>query len=375
MTRPVRLLSLIKGLGPGGAEQLLLSAARVRDHDRVEEEIAYLLPGDPTLIPSLERLGVPLHDLGGRRVRDLGWLARLRRLLETGRYDVVHVHSPYVAGMARLVLRSVRTSSRPRLVSTEHNVWSSHAQMSRTLNEITFPIGDKWFAVSNEVRASIPKLLRSRVEVLVHGIVLSDVEGLRAERDAVRSELGLRPDEIAIVTVANYRKQKAYPDLLESARRLRDAGVSVHFIVIGQGPLEAEITALHASLGLNGYVDLLGYRPDAMRVAAACDLFVLASHYEGLPVAIMEALSVGLPVVATRVGGVPEAVRDGIEGLLVPPARPDLLATAIESLVHDADRRSLMSKAAIERGRGYDITVAVRHLEDVYAELAARPRR
>ncbi len=374
VTGRLRLLSLIKGLGPGGAEQLLLSAARVRNRDLVDEEVAYLVPGEPSVGPALTQLGIPLNYLKGLHAQDLRWLARLRQLLETRRYDVVHVHSPYVAGMARLVVRSIPSSRRPRLVSTEHNVWSSHVQLSRSLNRSTFRLGDAWFAVSNEVRMSIPRSLRARVEVVVHGIVLSDIDGFVAQRDAVRAELGLRPDEVAIVTIANYRKQKGYPDLLEAARRLRDSGLSVRFFVIGHGPLEEEIHALHATLGLAGYVELLGYRSDAIRVAAGCDLFVLASHYEGLPVAIMEAMAVGLPVIATGVGGVPEAVRDGVEGLVVQARRPDLLAEAIKELSCDAPRRADMRRAALERAREYDIEVAVRRLDDVYQELCRRAR-
>src|SRR5262249_3566196 len=156
---------------------------------------------------------------------------------------------------------------------------------------------------------------------------------------------GLEADELAVVTIANYRKHKGYNDFFEAARRLRDRGVRARFLVIGWGPLEPEIIGRHADLALAGYVDLLGYRPDATRVAASCDIFALASHYEGLPVAIMEALAVGLPVVATEVGGVPEAVREGIEGYIVPPHRPELFADAIESLLCDPERRATMGRA------------------------------
>ncbi len=374
MSDRIRVLSLIKGLGPGGAEQLLLSAARVRDSEGFDEEVAYLLPWKTKLEPSFAELGVATHCFGVRREQDVRWLRALRGLVEERRYDVVHVHSPYVAGMSRLVVRSLPASRRPRLVSTEHNVWSSHARSSRALNLATFPIGDAWFAVSEEVRTSLPARLQARVEVVVHGVVLSDLEGFRAQREAVRAELRLRPDEVAVVTVANYRRQKGYPDLLAAACQVRDAGLPVRFIVIGQGPLEHEVESLHASLGLAGCVDLLGYRSDAIRVVAGCDVFALASHYEGYPVAIMEALAVGLPVVATRVGGVPEAVREGVEGLLVPPRRPDLLAEAIGELVSDTPRRIAMGKAASERGRDYDIETAVRRTEAVYREVCARPR-
>lgn len=369
-----RVLALIKGLGPGGAERLLVSGARVRDRSAFDFEVAYLLPWKNELVQILEDLDVRTRCLEVSHEADLRWLLRLRALLEAERFDIVHVHSPYVAGMARLVVRTMALSRRPKVVSTEHNVWSSHIRSTRALNAATFPLGDAWLSVSDEVSASIPRRLRRRVEVVVHGIVLDDVARSIEQREEVRTELGIRPDEVAVATVANFRRQKAYPDLLDAARRLVDRGVPTRFIVVGQGPLEAEIRALCASLGLEHHVDLLGYRPDAIRVLAGCDMFALASHYEGYPVAIMEALAVGLPIVATAVGGVPEAVREGVEGLLVPPRRPDLLADAIEALVLDPERRAKLSAAAVERGRGYDIDAAVRRTERIYRDLTLDAR-
>jgi glycosyltransferase involved in cell wall biosynthesis len=365
----IRVLALIKGLGPGGAERLLVSSARVRDRDAFDFEVAYLLPWKTELVQGLEDLDVRTRCLEVRDERDLRWLPRLRALLEAERFDVVHVHSPYVAGMARVVVRTTPASRRPKVVSTEHNVWSSHTRLTQALNAATFPLGDAWLSVSDEVSASIPRRLRGRVEVVVQGIVFDEIARSIEQREEVRAELGIRAGEIAVATVANFRSQKAYPDLLEAARRLVDRGVPARFIVVGQGPLEAEIRALRASLGLERHVDLLGYRPDAIRVLSGCDMFALASHYEGYPVAIMEALAVGLPIVATAVGGVPEGVRQGVEGLLVPPRRPDLLADAIEALVLDPERRAKMSAAAVERGRGYDIDSAVRRTEQIYRDL------
>ena len=367
-----RVLALIKGLGPGGAERLLVSGARVRDRDAFDFEVAYLLPWKTELARSLEELGVRTRCLQARHEQDLRWMLRLRSLLEAERFDLVHVHSPYVAGMTRLVVRTMAPSRRPKVVSTEHNVWSSHTRASRALNTATFPIGDAWLSVSDEVRASIPKRLQDRVEVVVQGIVLSDIDQSAEQRETVRAELGIRPDDVAVATVANFRSQKAYPDLLHAARRLADRGVPARFVVVGQGPLEAEIRELHASLGLGDYVIFLGYRRDAIRILTGCDLFALASHYEGYPIAIMEALAVGLPIVATKVGGVPEGVREGVEGLLVPPKRPDLLADAIESLVRDPQRRAEMSAAAAERGRGYDIDATTRRTEQIYRDLLSR---
>jgi glycosyltransferase involved in cell wall biosynthesis len=371
----LKVLNLIKGLGPGGAERLLVSGARVRDRDAFDVEVAYLLPWKTEFVKDLEGLGVRTRCLDVHHEQDLRWLLALRRLLDAERYDVAHVHSPYVAGMTRVVARTLPESRRPRIVSTEHNVWSSHARASRTLNTATFPLGDAWLAVSDEVRESIPARLRNRVEVIVQGIVLGDVERTFEQREVVRRELGLAPDEVAVATVANFRSQKGYPDLLAAARVLADRGVPARFIIVGQGPLEGEIRELRDSLGLADSVDLLGFRSDAIRVLSGCDLFALASHYEGYPVAIMEALAVGLPIVATRVGGVPEGVREGVEGLLVPPKRPDLLAAAIESLVLDPPRRAAMGAAAAARGRHYDIESAVARTEQIYHDICASGRR
>lgn len=371
MSKPIRVLHLIKGLGAGGAEKLLVSAAHVRDRVAFDYSVVYLLPWKTAFVRDLEDLEVPTRCLGVRHEQDLRWLVRLRRMLERERYDVVHVHSPYVAGMTRFVLRSMSKPTRPRLVSTEHNIWSSHTRASRGLNTATFTIGDAWLAVSDEVRGSIPARLQKRVEVVVQGIVMSDIEHARAQRETVRAELGVRDDDVVIGTVANFRAQKAYPDLLAATRVLAARKVPARFVIVGQGPLEDEIRALHASLGLDGYVDILGYRPDAIRVLGGCDVFALASHYEGYPVAVMEALALGLPVVATAVGGMPEAVREGVEGLLVPARRPDLLADAIEALVRDPVRRLAMGKAAAVRGRRYDIEGAVRRTEQIYRDVIA----
>ena len=101
---------------------------------------------------------------------------------------------------------------------------------------------------------------RRSTQVIVHGIDLESQRALRAERDATRAELGIRPDEVLAVTVANFRTPKGYPDLLAAARLVADDGTAVRFVIIGQGPLEAELRARHAELDLGAHVEILGYR-------------------------------------------------------------------------------------------------------------------
>lgn len=375
--RRLRVLWLIKGLGPGGAEKLLCLAAEGRDRGAFEGEVAYLLPWKDTLVGDLRQTGVPVRCLRGGREFDLRWAWRLRRLLRDGSVDIVHMHSPYVAGITRLVVRSLRRRVRPKLVYTEHLPWPGYHPTTRLLNSLTFGMDDVQLAVSSAVRASIPPRMRGRVEVVEHGVPLDRVRTAASARDRTRMELGVSPDEILVGTVANLRHQKRYEDLLRAARLVIDSGEPVRFVAAGQGPLEGKIRRQHRDLRLGGAFRLIGYVAEPARLLAGCDLFLLASDYEGLPVAIMEALTVGLPVVAPGVPGIREAVRNGVDGFLVPPRRPDLLAEAVLRLIREPSRRREMSVAARESSERFDISVAVRRIEDIYRVVgltsSARP--
>jgi glycosyltransferase involved in cell wall biosynthesis len=288
-----------------------------------------------------------------------------------GRYDVVHSHSPLLAALARIAARTMPRRRRPVLVATEHNVWAAYAATTRAVNAATFGWDDAHLAVSEEVRRSVPTRWRDRVEVLVHGVVLDEVRAVGGERKAVRAELGIDDDDVVVVTIANYRVHKAWPVLLACARTVLDEAPAVRFVAVGQGPLAREVEELHERLALGERFLLLGRRPDAVRILAAADVFVLSSVQEGLPVALMEALALGLPVVATNVGGIPEAVSDGVEGVLVPPGRPAELAAAVLEVVRDPARRARLAAAAARRGEDFDITRAVARTEALYRRLLA----
>jgi len=373
---PVRVLWLIKGLGPGGAEQLLVNQARVRDAERFDVAAAYLVPWKDHLTADLAGAGVDSTCLDGAREWDLRWAWRLRRRLRDAPVDVVHNHSPYVAAITRLLVRTLPRDRRPALVYTEHNRWPRHARATRLLNRLTFGLDDVQLSVSDDVRSTIPPNLAGAVETLVHGVVLDDTREAAEHRPAVRTELGIDDDEVVVGIVANFRREKAYEDWLTAAQRaIATSAVPLRFVSVGQGPLEDEMRALHDRLGLGERVLLLGYRDDAVRVMSGFDLFTLSSVHEGLPVSLMDALALGLPTVATAVGGVPQAVTDGVEAVLVPPRRPELLADEIVALAADPSRRAAMADAARARSEAFDISAATRHLERLYAEAAAARNR
>jgi len=359
----VRVLWVVKGLGPGGAERLLTNLARRHDSREFQIECAYVLPWKDHLAGELEDAGVVTHCVSRTR-SDPRWPLALTRLIRSGDFDVVHVHSPLPGSVARVAALSA--SPRPMLMATEHNRWSTHRWPTRLVNSLTSRLDTVDLAVTDEVRSSMTGPARRRARVVRHGVDVEAVASSVVNRAAVRAELGLGADEFVAGTAANFRPQKDYPTLLAAARRLVDDGVPVRIVAVGQGPQENEIRALRDDLGLQDDVLLTGFRRDAVDVLAACDAFVLASAWEGLPVAVMEATAIGLPVVCTAVGGMAEQFTDGVDALLVPPGDPDALARALERVQGDEELRTRLGGAARLRAADFDVGAAAAELEDVY---------
>lgn len=368
--RRIRVLWLIKGLGPGGAEQLLLLAAKVADRERFDYRLAFVRPDKTHLVPEFVELGLVPERLGEAGRGRFAWVPQLRRVM--GEVDVVHAHSPVLASVARVLSRTIPASRRPAVVVTEHNEWTSHRRPTRLLNALTARLDAHHWAVSQQVQDTVHPRLRTGFEVLIHGIDTTVLPHDPATRARVRAELGVADDEVLSLTVANLRKNKDYPNLLRAARLAVDAEPRLRFAAVGQGPLEAEVKALHAELGLGDRFLLLGFRRDVHDLMAAADVFTLGSAHEGLPVAIMEAFAAGLPVVATAVGGVPTQVRDGEHGLVVVPGDAQALADALVRVARDADLRARMGEAARVRSGDYDIRRAVAAQQETYQQVAPR---
>ncbi len=375
--RPARVLLLIKGLDYGGAERLLVDMATRGDRTSFEYEAAYVLHESNQLVDAMRTTGVPAHSLGARGDWDLKWTTSLRRLLVDRRYDLVHFHLPYPASLGRLVVQSLPRGSRPKLVYTQHCTWGDMQAPVRILNTATIGLDDALVTVSEASRQALPKFLRQRAQVVIHGVDVSRSADLRGDRERirrdVRRELGVRPDDVLVLTVANLRREKGYDVLLEAARMLVDGGSPVSFVSVGFGPLADELNRVHRHLGLGDRFRFLGLRTDVLRLMTGADVFTLSSYNEGLPVAVMEATSAGLPLVLTAVGEIPELFTDGVDALLVPPGRADLLASSLAQVVGDTTLRLDLGRAALDRSALFDVTSAAHEVEDIYRRLLSEP--
>jgi glycosyltransferase involved in cell wall biosynthesis len=366
----IRVLHLIKGLGRGGAEQLLVNAVQHGDQSRFDYRVAYLLPWKDAFVPDLVALGVPVECLDG--ARGVGWIGRLNRMIKERQIDLVHVHSPYVGGLFRPTVGRAR----PVLVATEHNVWERYHRATYWANAVTFPRNDHVFAVSDEVRNSVryPKGLRflhtPPLETLHHGI---DVERVVATPPptGIRDDLGIAPEALVVGTVANFKPHKGYEYLLRVAARVHHLRPDTRFVLVGHGPLQDEMRREAKRLGVGEAVVFAGFREDALRVVRSFDVFMVSSVHEGLPLALLEAMALGRPPVATRVGGVTAVISDGVNGFVVEPRDVATQGDRIMDLLSDPALRHRVGIAASERAAAFDVRHAVRRIEQVYSGLVA----
>ncbi|HYT81506.1 MAG TPA: glycosyltransferase [Actinomycetota bacterium] len=370
---PNGVLLLYKALGRGGAEQLLLNSARYLDTTDFRYEVAYIFSQHEDFVSDLRDAGLPVHCLGGRE--QAAWMGRLRALVRQRKPKIVHTHSPYMAVGARLLLRRPRG---PRLIHTEHNVWESYHPMTRRGNLLTFPLNDHVFAVSEHVRQSIryPAALRflpmPPLEALYHGLDLASMDGWE-RTDGIRESLGVPKHAPVIGTVANFKPQKGHRYLLEAAVRIRQSFPEARFVLVGFGPLEGALRRQARQLGLEDNVIFTGSRSDVPRLTASFDVFALPSIYEGLSIALVEALAVGTPAVVAKSGGVTEVVTHDVNGIVVPPRDSVALGNAIVSLLGDPPLQRRLVKAGRKRARDFDIKAAVQRIEEVYRGPSRRP--
>ncbi len=366
--RPLRVTHLLKGLGPGGAERLVVTQATLPPPPPITHDVVYLLAHKNHLVGELDAAGVRATCLRAGRTIAPGWLRELRSKLIAEPVDILHVHSPALAVAARLMLPTVPRRLRPTLVDTEHNRWPRHHRLTRLANRATIRFNNATIAVSDEVKSTIRGIRPEQVHTIVHGIDLDSVRS-SADRESARAELGVSPRDVLIVCVANLRREKALDVLIKAARQAHDTEPSLRFALVGQGPLADEISRAVAESDLGDAFRILGYRSDATRIISGADIFTLSSRHEGLPVTIMEALALGVPIVATGAGGTSEAV--GNAGVIVDVDDIDALADSWVDLARDADRRRALSLLASHEAERFSIRRAAEEIHRIYTAAVA----
>jgi glycosyltransferase involved in cell wall biosynthesis len=378
MGNRLKVAQVIYSLEVGGLEKVALSLTRALDENRFESYLISLNgPGPLSSQLSLD----PEHCLLlepqssswlPRRPIDCSAVLRIRRFLKDHGIQVVHLHNagPLVYGglAARLSL------NRPRIIYSEHNqVYRASSRLKRRFRQY-LRLADRTIAVSADLQRYLQNDLRVpvAVEVIRNGIsVQCPPEAMAA---SVREELGLRPSDLVIGTAVVLSEQKGLTYLLEAVPAILRDVPNARFVIAGDGPLRAALEEQTRAAGLQQSVSFIGYQKDVARVISAFDVYVLPSLWEGLPLALLEALALGKPIVATTVGGNPEIVQDGVNGLLVPPRDPGALARALAQVC--GDERFRHEVANSNRGRfdeQFSLAQMVRAHEQLYESAVKHP--
>lgn len=346
----------------GGQEQVRLLIRGLVDAGAA---VTLAAPADGVLFERAASLGVARMDWSARP----RGLAVLRRAMAAGGFDVVHSHASRAHG-AVAVARLGLAARPPHVVS----------------RRVDFPVGrgpfgawkyrrgaEAYIAISREVRevliaGGVPA---ARIALAPSGIDLDKFAGGR-DPEAVRAEFGLDPGTPVVGNIAALAPHKSQADLLRAAARVLAGRSDVRFFIVGEGRLRPDLERLAGSLGIAGQVVFTGFRPDALDLMRMFDVFVMSSYLEGLGTSIMDAQAAGIPVVATRTGGIPEIVEDGVSGLLVPPRSPEHLAAALLRMLSDPGLRDRCSRGGRDRAPGYDYRNTVYKTLDVYRRLCGR---
>jgi glycosyltransferase involved in cell wall biosynthesis len=375
----IRVLTLARNVGTcyGGAERIAFEFVKRLDPERFALHLCLThAPPDGRRaaedadMAELERAGVKVMKLECRSLAsNVAW-ARLYRQLAHGSIDILHAHMPRASVPGTILGRLARV---PVIVNHEHG-WAFNGKPVRQFldRNVVARGSDVLLAVSEWDRShmiEVERIPSERIRVLPNGIPPIPVVG-----PDVRGELGV-PAEVGLIgAVGRLYPEKGYDELIRAIAALKRSYSSpICCVIVGHGPEESRLSALIAELGLANEVRLIGRRQDVPDVIRSLDVAVLSSRNEGSPLAVMEYMAAGAPIVATAVGGVPELIEDGVQGLLVPACDPDALAEAIRRLLEDRVLAGRLGGAARERQRtSYDLDVVVEQLEELYIALHER---
>jgi glycosyltransferase involved in cell wall biosynthesis len=371
---PIRVAHVIETLGVGGAETLLLEVTSRLAAFGFRSRV-FPLEASLDLLPEFKARAIEVDPvLVAPRRHPVRCVLRLAEGLRRFAPSLVHTHLYYANVGGRV---AARLGGRPRIVTTLHNpdytfesrptplFWAKKA-----LDRMTGRWNDAFVAVSDAVAQDYRRHMSwPNIQVIHNGVDVQKYAVTEGPRDlSVWSGPGPR-----LLSVGRLHNQKGHRVLLEALAQCKTLGVPMSLAIAGDGPLRGELEAATRALGLDSQVRFLGRREDVRALLGSCEIFVFPSLYEASGIALLEAMACGVPVVASRTGGISEIVTEGISGILVSPGNARELSCALRALASDVDLRRRLGVEARARAAVFDIRFTVDALRKLYGELLSTP--
>jgi glycosyltransferase involved in cell wall biosynthesis len=374
----IKIVFVITSTGVGGAEKMLYHTSTSLDRTRYAPSICSLKEKG-AIARNVEAAGIEVHCLSMTDGDQFGgWFASLVALFRLTRY-VIKVRPTIVHSFlfrANILSRIAASLARVPLVISSVRVMGGERNYHHTVEKVTSFMVDHYITVSESVKAylvqtaSIPD---NKITAIYNGVALNDHCG--ASHEDQHPPCGLKAHDRFLFTVGRLHQQKGYDCLIQAFAQVRKECPALQLLIVGEGEEENNLKNLAKSLDLTDQVIFAGLRLDSDTIFPFAELFILPSLWEGMPNAVLEAMAAGKPVVATKVGGVPELVLHGETGLLVPPGDPDALAQAILDLCTDPVKAHAMGAAGRLRVQEhFRIASMIKKTDGLYQKLLATKR-
>jgi L-malate glycosyltransferase len=369
MHEKINVLHIIKSLGRGGAEMLLPETLRLHDQAKYEFHYIYFLPWKDQMVGAIRENGGVVSCLSA--ANNIQILLKARAILQYIRkhnIQLVHCHLPWAGVVGRIVYK---LSGVP-VVYTEHNKQERYHGLTRWMNRLTFNWQTAAIAVSKDVAESIDNNIHPRIPVreILNGV---NVDAFQRSHEAgmkLKQQLGVPQDAVVIGTLAVFRFQKRIKEWLEVFATVSSRYPNVVGVIVGDGPLKAEIEQHRKALGLEERVIMPGLQTEVKPWFSAMDIFMMTSQFEGLPIALLEAMSMECAIATTDAGGVKEVVKHEQNGLVVPVENWKELEEQVAFLVNNpVQRKSLAKEGRARVEAAFGMKRMVRELEDLYGRV------
>jgi len=362
MKEKIKVLEVIDSLGSGGAESLLKNfILEAKKNNKFNIEVTTLY-SNAIFKEEIKNAGIPVWDLNLKYKYNFLGILKIITLIKKRKYNIIHVHL-FPAGIF-VALASLLLPKNIKWIFSEHNVFNRRRSFKifKIIDGFTYSRYFKIICVSKQVQSTLLNwmpLIKRKTKVISNAVSISKL---------LNSNFLKNYD---ILFVGRLTQAKGVDILLKAIEILKNKyNKHLNIAIVGDGPLRENLNNLAVQLRVNNEVKFLGIRKDIIKLMNSAKIFVLPSRWEGLPMVILEAMSRGMSIIATGVGGIPEVIENEKEGMLISPGDPQALAQTINELLENKELREKLSQAAYEKVREeYSIETYSANMLDLYSSL------